>query len=116
MSTTKNINELSQNEALRIVKNTEDIDTIIALSKHPNPFVRKKSLFQMCPCRVKGDIENFWDRVIEMVSDEDHLVRAQVKKNRFVSISCVNRNKIYHVNRFYIHYVMAHQSIWNLRF
>ena len=73
-----NIINLKQSDALRLCKDTEEIDVIIELSKHPNAQVRKKSLFQMCPCRVKGDINNFWDRVFDMVNDSDPIVRAQV--------------------------------------
>jgi hypothetical protein len=72
------LGNLKQNEAIRLGKETEDINTIIALSKHSNPTVRKSSLFQMCPCRVKGEIDRFWDRVFEMANDPDPIVRAQV--------------------------------------
>lgn len=69
---------LKQNEAIRLAKDTTDVDVIISLSKHPNPHVRKASLREMCPCRVKEDIDRFWKRVIEMHDDEDSMVRAQV--------------------------------------
>ena len=72
------INKLRANEASRLAKETTDVDVIIALSKHPEGIVRKNSLVQMCPCRVKQDIEKFWCRVFEMVDDEDPIVRAQV--------------------------------------
>ena len=32
----------------------------------------------MCPCRVKGDIEDFWERVFDMTDDIDADVRFQV--------------------------------------
>lgn len=70
--------KLKVNEATRIAKATTDVDVIIALSKHPNPLVRKKSLVEMCPCRVRLDIDKFWERVFEMIGDEDATVRAQV--------------------------------------
>lgn len=72
------ISRLKVNEASKLAKDTTDINVIIELSKHPNPVVRKKSLVQMCPCRVKEDIELFWTRVYEMINDEDPTVRAQV--------------------------------------
>jgi hypothetical protein len=29
----------------------------------------------MCPCRVKGDIPEFWQRLFELATDEDPKVR-----------------------------------------
>ena len=80
-------NKLKQNEATRLAKETTDVDVIIALSKHHNGIVRKNSLVQMCPCRVKKDIDKFWARVFEMVYDEDPIVRAQVKIFTLLSIN-----------------------------
>lgn len=73
--------KLKLNEATRLAKESTDVDVIIALSKHPNPMVRKKSLVEMCPCRVRENIDKFWERVFEMISDEDPIVRAQVIKH-----------------------------------
>lgn len=70
--------KLKVNEATRLAKETTNVEEIIALSKHPNPMVRKKSLVEMCPCRVRVDIEKFWSRVFDMIDDEDASVRAQV--------------------------------------
>ncbi len=72
------IEKLKPNEAQRLAKETTDVDVIIELSKHPLAVVRKKALIEMCPCRVKEDIDKFWDRVFEMVHDEDIVVRSQV--------------------------------------
>ena len=73
-----NFSKLRVQEASRLAKETTEVDVIIALSKHDNSQIRKSSLVQMCPCRVKQDIVKFWDRVFEMVSDQDPIVRAQV--------------------------------------
>ena len=70
---------LKRGEALRLCKSTADIDVVISLSKHSDPLVRKAALKEMCPCRVKIDIEDFWDRVLAMVDDCDDDVRQQVK-------------------------------------
>ena len=35
----------------------------------------------MCPCRVKGDIPEFYDRLFEMIYDEDAKIRYQVMHN-----------------------------------
>ena len=69
---------LKRGEALRLCKSTSDIDVVISLSKHSDPLVRKAALKEMCPCRVKIDIEDFWDRVLAMVDDCDDEVRQQV--------------------------------------
>ena len=61
-----------------ICNNTDDINTIISLTKDSNPQVRVTALKSMCPCHVKADIDLFWDRIIEMVNDEDDNVRYQV--------------------------------------
>jgi vesicle coat complex subunit len=70
--------KLKQSEAIRLAKETTDVNVIIELSKHENPHVRKASLREMCPCRVREDIDLFWKRVIKMITDEDPVVRAQV--------------------------------------
>lgn len=70
--------ELPLNSAIRLCKETTDIDAIIDLTKHENARVRKTALVEMCPCRVKRDLSEFWARVVEMVDDEDPLVRRQV--------------------------------------
>jgi len=35
----------------------------------------------MCPCHVKKNIQEFWDRIIEMVKDPDPDVRYQALHN-----------------------------------
>ena len=42
-------------ETLAEIRDTEDIDVVIALTKHENAQVRLKASQQMCPCRVKTD-------------------------------------------------------------
>jgi hypothetical protein len=78
MNEENRLQKLKLNEASKLAQETTDVNVIIELSKHSNPLVRKRSLIQMCPCRVKEDIEKFWIRVFEMKNDEDALVRAQV--------------------------------------
>ncbi|KAL8612703.1 hypothetical protein ACOMHN_025366 [Nucella lapillus] len=69
---------LSMGEALRMCEKTTNIETIIALTHHPLPRVRKRALVEMCPCRVKDDLTDFWERVFAMIPDEDADVRYQV--------------------------------------
>jgi len=61
-----------------ICNTTDDVNTIITLTKDENPQIRVAALKNMCPCRVKADVDLFWTRVIEMVNDIDASVRYQV--------------------------------------
>ena len=67
-----------KHDALKLCETTTDIDVIIDLTKHENAQVRQKALREMCPCRVKTDIEDFWKRVLEMLDDPAANVRYQV--------------------------------------
>lgn len=69
------VTSLGLGDALQLCERTTDIDTIIALTFHPLPRVRKRALVEMCPCRVKADLTDFWERVFQMLSDEDADVR-----------------------------------------
>jgi hypothetical protein len=69
---------LTTTEALRLCAATSDIDTIVSLSRHEDPRVRQRALKEMCPCQVRGDIAEFWRRVIELAGDPEASVRLQV--------------------------------------
>lgn len=45
-------------------KATESIERIVELSKHSDATVRLAAVKQICPCRVKADVDMFWDRVL----------------------------------------------------
>jgi len=45
-------------------KETDSVGRIVELSRHDSPLVRLAALKQVCPCRVKADIDAFWDRVV----------------------------------------------------
>ncbi|WAR27863.1 hypothetical protein MAR_013567 [Mya arenaria] len=70
--------DLGEGEALRLCEKTTIIDTIISLTKHKSARVRQRALKEMCPCHVKEDLTEFWDRVLDMVGDESPVVRYQV--------------------------------------
>ena len=74
----RTMSNLEMKEALRLCKETTTIEEIIDLTKHARPEVRKRALQEMCPCRVKADVDEFWFRVLEMVEDPDNNVRQQV--------------------------------------
>ena len=54
------------------------VDDLIELSKSDKPSVRAKAVHHMCPCEVKGDVPEVWDRLIAMVDDPDPGVRRWV--------------------------------------
>ena len=70
---------LCRSDALRRCELTDDIDEVIELTKHSDARVRRAALKEMCPCHVKQDIEEFWNRVLEMRNDPDKHVRFQVR-------------------------------------
>lgn len=70
--------DLSTKDALRLCRDTEDIQTILNLTQHDDPIVRQRALREICPCRVKEDIDLFWKRVLEMINDPADKVREQV--------------------------------------
>lgn len=56
----------------------QNTQKLIELTKNIDPKVRLQALKQMCPCKVREDIELFWNRIFEMVNDSDPNVRYQV--------------------------------------
>lgn len=74
----KQPSELDYKSAISLCAKTTDIDVIIDLSKHDHPQVRQRALREMCPCRVKKDLSDFWQRVLEMIDDSAENVRYQV--------------------------------------
>ena len=82
------INNIPQKDALRLCRETEDIQTILALTTHVDPIVRQRALKEICPCRVKDDIDLFWERVLAMIDDPADNVRDQVRisLSKFVMI------------------------------
>ncbi len=72
------MNNIPTKDALRLCRETEDIQTILALTNHADPIVRQRALKEICPCRVKDDIDLFWERVLQMIDDPADNVREQV--------------------------------------
>jgi len=56
-------------------------EQVIAITKNPDPRVRRDALRNMCPCHVKSNVESLWIRIMEMVNDPDPAVRYQVLHN-----------------------------------
>ncbi|ELU09549.1 hypothetical protein CAPTEDRAFT_136883 [Capitella teleta] len=75
------MSKLNSREAIRLLRETEDIDTLVDLTRHEDPLVRQKALKEMCPCHVQIDVPEFWARIVEMMDDPDQRVRLQVLHN-----------------------------------
>ena len=57
---------------------SDSITEHIKKTKSENPKERLDAVKQMCPCKVKKDIDLFWNRIFEMVTDPDDNVRYQI--------------------------------------
>lgn len=68
----------SKHAAIQRAGSAFDEAALISFSYDVDPGVRVAALKQMCPCRVKDDIGSLYDRIFEMASDPDAMVRAQV--------------------------------------
>ena len=60
---------------------SNDPETLIALSKVKNKKVRVAAVKMMCPCRVKKNEDLLWDELEKLSKDEDKEVRYQVLHN-----------------------------------
>jgi hypothetical protein len=83
----KKINKLSEastsksKEVVSKIKETEDIDEILEYTRHEHPEVRLSALQQLCPCHVKNNVDEFWNRILEMVDDSEMGIKKQVLHN-----------------------------------
>ena len=67
--------KIDVHEKLRQIAATEDIDELIELTRCENEQVRLRASQQMCPCRVKTDQPDFWQRLFELAEDPSAQVR-----------------------------------------
>jgi hypothetical protein len=51
---------------------------LITQTQNSNPKVRLQALKEMCPCKVKIDIDALWKQIFLLCDDPDPLVRYQV--------------------------------------
>ena len=56
----------------------DDLDTLLELTRDADPKIRRRALRELCPCAVRADVPEVWDRVIEMRTDPDTTVRSHV--------------------------------------
>ena len=68
----------TKKEIIRRCRDTEDMDEIIQLTHSEDVDIRHEAVKQLCPCKVQKDIEAFWERVFEMVEDEDTRIRQRI--------------------------------------
>ena len=56
----------------------DEIPSLLEMTHHPDPQVRKEAVHGLCPCNLRANNEQVWDRLLAMVTDDDPKVRAQV--------------------------------------
>lgn len=49
----------------------ETIREYLQRTYNSNPHKRKQALKDLCPCHVRADIPELWERIFEMLSDEE---------------------------------------------
>ena len=54
------------------------VDRALALTHDPEPRVRQAALENLCPCHLRSDRPEVWERVFEMACDANVGVRKQV--------------------------------------
>lgn len=56
----------------------DEIEGLLTQSYDPSPEARRRAVHGMCPCSIRTNDERVWDRLLEMVRDEDARVRSDV--------------------------------------
>ena len=49
----------------------ETISEYLTRTYDPSPLKRKQALKDLCPCHVRADIPELWERIFQLLSDED---------------------------------------------
>lgn len=55
-----------------------EIPTFLEETHHDNPRIRGSAVTHLCPCHVKRNHDDVWDRMLSMASDPDVKVRGWV--------------------------------------
>ena len=63
---------------MALCRETDDIDVILEYTHSKDNDIRLEAVKQLCPCKVQKDIDVFWERVFELVPDEDARIRKRV--------------------------------------
>ena len=61
-----------------VIEGNAAVGDALSCSYDPDPKVRRLAAKAMCPCHVKANVPEVWDRLIEMTSDGDVGVRLDV--------------------------------------
>jgi HEAT repeat protein len=56
----------------------DEVHRALALTRAPEARVRQAALMCLCPCHVRADRPQVWERVFELAADPDPHVRHQV--------------------------------------
>ena len=70
--------EPNKRELMSICRETDDIDIILGYTHSLDADVRLEAVKQLCPCKVQKDIEVFWERVFELINDDDARIRKRI--------------------------------------
>ena len=70
--------DLHKKEIMAECRNTEDIEVILKYTHNEDNDIRLEAVKQLCPCKVLKDIDEFWERVLELADDEDTRIRARI--------------------------------------
>lgn len=72
------VKEPNRKELMALCRETDDVDVILEYTHSEDVDVRLEAVKQLCPCKVLKDIDVFWERVFELVPDEDVRIRKRV--------------------------------------
>ena len=56
----------------------DEIASALAQTRDENGKARRAALLALCPCHVRSNVHQVWDRLFEMLADEDAGVRSIV--------------------------------------
>lgn len=59
-------------------RSASEVDELVGLSRDPDPKVRAVALANICPCHVRADFPEAWNRILELAADPDPKVRRTV--------------------------------------
>ena len=68
-------------DILSEIKETENVDRIVELTWNQDDEIRLKAVQELCPCKVQKDIDEFWNRLFQLVEDPCDEIRLQVLHN-----------------------------------
>ena len=55
---------------------TRTVENLLRDTRDPDPRVRKHAARELCPCQIKVNLPEVWDRILELCADPDRGVRS----------------------------------------